>query len=106
MTANKKSAVKAKPSDQDGAEVELVEIEFNGAVFTVPKDRDDWSVESELAMFEARATGLSYWWTKWAELGLGQAQWDTLINQTLTKRGDLVDFVKLFVKTVVAECGE
>ena len=84
----------------------VVEIEFNGAVFTVPKDRDEWSVESELAMFEARATGLSYWWAKWAEFGLGEAQWDKLINHTLTKRGDLVAFVKLFVKTVVAECGE
>lgn len=94
-----------KPKLVDESSDDL-QIEFNGDTFTVPKDRDEWSVDSELAMFEARATGLSYWWTKWAELALGPAQWEKLTGQTLKNRGDLVAFVKLFVKTVVEESGE
>jgi hypothetical protein len=92
--------------DDEPPAVALLEINFNGDTFTVPKSRDEWSVESELAMFEARATNLSYWWTKWTELALGPVQWQKLLDQTLKNRGDLIAFVQHFVKTVTKECGE
>lgn len=98
---------KPKPIPDDPADLpepsELVEIPFNGVVFTVPKDRDQWSFESEMALYQAKATNLSLYWVQWAELGLGPEQWAKL-QQVATTRGDLVEFHKSFVKIVFSEC--
>lgn len=82
---------------------ELVEIPFKGHVFTVPKDRDIWSLDSELALYEARATNLSKYWVQWVELGLGPSQWLKLLD-VMDNRGDLVAFTKVFMETVFSEC--
>lgn len=100
------SKTKTKPAEDttdDDQSDDTVEITFNGTNFTVPKDRDVWSMESELALYEARATGLSFHWLRWVELGLGPKQWAQLLD-TLTNRGDLVAFTQTFVTTVFAEC--
>lgn len=97
----KKAATKAAPK----VEGEVVEIPFNDHVFTVPADRDTWSVESELALFEARATDLSYWWLKWIEAALGPKQYAKLF-EVMKDRGDLVLFIQTFTAIIAKECGE
>ena len=101
------SKTKAKPATSEDVDLpvppEFVQIPFKEHVFTVPKDRDLWSMSSELALYETRATNLSHYWVQWVELGLGPQQWEQLQEQ-LDTRGDLVAFTQLFVKIVFSEC--
>lgn len=101
------SKTKVKPEASDDVNLpappEFVEIPFRNHVFTVPKERDLWSMRSELALYEARATNLSFYWTQFIELGLGPEQWQKL-QDLCAKRGDFIEFSKSFIDTVFSEC--
>lgn len=82
----------------------MVSIEFNGHTFTVPKNRDEWSVQSELFYMQARVTDSGHHWVQWAEEGLGPEQWVELLTNVLRNRGDLGTFMQKFVETVLTQC--
>src|SRR4051812_5970452 len=103
------SKTKSRPAATDTVDADLpeppefVEIHYKDETFTVPKSRDLWSMRSELALYEARATNLSFYWTQFVELGLGPEQW-IKVQQLCTTRGEFVDFTKQFIDTVFSEC--
>ena len=78
------------------APIDLVEIPFQEQVFTVPKDRDEWPTKAEIALQDRH-------WAKVVELVLGQAQWE-MLNVVAPKRGQFMDFLKVFADTVGREC--
>lgn len=72
--------------DQDVAGPELVEFEFRGVTFRIPKDRDEWPTTSIIALSKGQ-------FAEGVQEALGPAQWKAL-SAILPKYGD---FMRLFI---------
>lgn len=78
------------------AKTEMVEIEFRGEKFYVPKDRDDWDTEAFIAI----ANGDPY---VSLQIVLGPEQWLKL-RRIGTERRVAKEFSKLFGEIAAKEC--
>ena len=92
-----------KPKLVDDAKPDLVEIEFSGHTFVVPRDGDEWSTESTLQRYRASSMQTPFEWMKFVELALGPEQW-RVVTKAFTKTGDFNKFIELFSDTVAKEC--
>lgn len=103
MTAVKKAKLEALEEPVVPAELELVEVEFRGQTFTLPKDMDDWETEACLAWSRSVASSQLTDWVDTVKALLGAEQWDRL--QALgTKRRDMTGFLTVMIDTVNRDC--
>ena len=79
--------------------VELVEIPYNGVVFVVPKQRDDWSTEALAYVSEGRYNLFVKYMLEFAKSG----QWDMLCA-LCPRRRDFAGFFAVFGKALEQEC--
>ena len=101
--AKKTTDAESDSTEDSGEDSGLVEFEFRGATFTVPRDADEWSTPTELARIKAISSGdINDWITFLQEL-LGGAQW-RLVLSVAPKRTDLYEFIGLISDTVRTEC--
>jgi hypothetical protein len=75
---------------------ETVEFEYRGVTFTIPKDRDAWPMDAELAI-EQRQWGIV------VRAVIGDTQWDDL-RDVAPNRGDLFEFIRLFMGAAAEGC--
>lgn len=80
----------------------LVEIEFNGQTFTVPRDADDWPTVAYLARLTAITSGRTMDWLKFMELLLGAAQWQRVVDST--NAGQFREFLNTAIDAIKKEC--
>lgn len=93
---------KAKEVTEDPETAE-VDVEFNGATFTIPRKADDWPTVAWIARIDAESSGLTKDWLRFVELLLGQSQWKRLI-EVASRKADFTAFVDVLVTTIVKEC--
>lgn len=82
--------------DVPPAPIELVEIPFRGATFTIPKDRDDWDAEAFLAIAHGQHIAS-------LQMILGPDQWLKL-RQIGTSRRITKEFSAIFGEVAEREC--
>ncbi|OKH70820.1 hypothetical protein EB72_24815 [Mycobacterium sp. SWH-M1] len=78
-------------SDIAGVDIEMVEFDFYGETFRIPKDRDEWPTTAIVAMSKMK-------FAEGVQEVLGPVQWQTL-NRILPRYGDFVSqFIPAFGK--------
>lgn len=82
---------------------DIVELDFEGIKFSIPRDADNWPAAAELARLKAGVSGATIEWFAFVEELVGSAQWAVLLNAA-PKRSDLYRLVGLISKTVSEEC--
>jgi hypothetical protein len=76
--------------------IEVVNIEFRGQTFTIPRDMDEWDIEACLAMGKSN-------YAEAAKLLLGTGQW-TLLKALGSNRKNINEFLVVFGGVVKREC--
>lgn len=89
-------AAAAVDTDVDEAPIEVVNIEFRGQTFTIPRDMDEWDIEACLAMGRHN-------YAEAAKLLLGTGQW-TLLKALGSSRKNINEFLVVFGGVVKREC--
>lgn len=85
-----------KPAPPPAPDTEMVEFEFHGVKFHIPKDRDDWDTEAFIAISHGDPYAS-------LQIMLGPEQWLKL-RRIGTSRRIAKEFSKLFGEVAAAEC--
>lgn len=95
---------KTKPEtevDETTSDSDEVMIEFRGAEFVIPRNRDDWPTRAILEFSRARSVNDQI---RGLEIMLGPTQWNRLVDDVASTSGQFDEFVDLFSTTVNREC--
>lgn len=83
----------------DEQESGLVEIDFGGSTFVIPRDRDDWSTEGNAYLAEGKYNLFAKYTLEIARPG----QWKTLTRLCPTPK-DMGPFFMVLGETIKNEC--
>lgn len=91
-----KTKTQTEPDEAPPAPMQMVEIEYSGQTFVIPKDRDDWDAEAFLAMGNGDHIAA-------LQMILGRDQWVKL-RQIGTSRRVVKEFSAVFGEVADKEC--
>lgn len=87
------------PKKVDDTPSPVVTVEFNGHLFSFPRDQEEWPTLAIISASRRQYDAV-------VEHLLGAAQWDLLTKVAAPAYKQFMDFLKIFGDTVAAECTE